>query len=40
VLTEETGLVVGLVIEGANRHDCKLVQATLESVPPSIEAKH
>jgi transposase len=38
-LTEAAGIPVGLVVEGANRHDCKLMRATLESVPPSIEAK-
>jgi transposase len=38
-LTEATGIPVGIVIEGANRHDMKLVQATLESVPPSLEAR-
>lgn len=39
LLTEATGIPVGLVVEGANRHDMKLVQATLESVPPSIQAR-
>ena len=24
---------IGLAIDGANRHDCKLVEATLESIP-------
>jgi len=38
-LTEAAGIAVGLVIEGANRHDCKLMRATLESVPASIEAR-
>jgi len=30
---------VGVVVAGANRPDMKLVQATLESVPPSLEAR-
>jgi len=38
-LTEAQGVVVGLAIEGANRHDMKLVRETLDSVPPMIEAK-
>jgi transposase len=32
LLTEGHGVPVGLVVEGANRHDMKLVQATLESI--------
>lgn len=32
LLTEGQGVPVGLVVEGANRHDMKLVQATLESI--------
>jgi transposase len=39
LLTEAAGIPVGLVVEGANRHDCKLMRATLESVPLSIEQK-
>jgi len=39
VLTEAQGVVVGLAVDGANRHDMKLVRETLESVPPMIEAK-
>jgi len=39
LLTEAAGIPVGLVVEGANRHDCKLMRATLESVPLSIEEK-
>jgi hypothetical protein len=31
--------VVGLVVEGANRPDMKLVRDTLESVPPIIAAR-
>jgi hypothetical protein len=31
-LTEAAGIVVGVVIEGANRHDCKLMRGTLESI--------
>ena len=33
LLTEASGLPVGLAIDGANRHDMKLVKATLESIP-------
>ena len=33
VLTEATGLPVGVAIAGANRHDCKLVDATVQSIP-------
>jgi len=33
LLTEGSGIPVGLAIDGANRHDMKLVQATLESIP-------
>ena len=29
---------MGLVLEGANRHDVKLVESTLASVPPQAEA--
>jgi transposase len=39
LLTEASGIPVGIVIEGANRHDVKLVEATLESIPTSIEQK-
>lgn len=39
MLTEAAGLVVGITIEGANRHDMKLVQATLESVPARVEGR-
>lgn len=39
VLTEAKGIPVGLALEGANRHDMKLVQATLESVPPRVEGR-
>lgn len=38
-MTDAAGIPVGLVVEGANRHDMKLVEATLESVPASIEAR-
>jgi len=34
---------IGLAVDGANRHDCKLVQVTLESVPvqrPRPTRKH
>jgi transposase len=33
LLTEAKGVPVGLAVEGANRHDKKLVEATLESIP-------
>ena len=33
MLTEASGVPIGLAIAGANRHDCKLVEATLESIP-------
>jgi putative transposase len=32
LLTEGHGLPIGLVIEGANRHDMKLVRPTIESI--------
>ena len=33
LLVEAAGVPVGLAVEGANRHDKKLVEATLESIP-------
>jgi putative transposase len=33
VLTEASGIPIGLAIEGANRNDFKMVQATLQSIP-------
>jgi transposase len=33
VLTEAHGIPVGLVVDGANRHDMKLAQATVDSIP-------
>ena len=33
MLTEATGLPIGLVVAGANRNDFKLTRATLESIP-------
>ena len=33
LLTEAQGIPVGLALAGANRHDMKLVRATLESLP-------
>lgn len=33
LLTEANGLPVGLAVEGANRHDKKVAEATLESIP-------
>ena len=32
-MTEAAGVPVGLAVDGANRHDKKLVEATLESIP-------
>ena len=32
VLTEGGGVPIGLAVDGANRHDMKLVRATLESI--------
>lgn len=39
LLTEAAGIPVGLVVEGANHNDMKLVRQTLESVPTTIEEK-
>jgi transposase len=39
LLTEGTGIPVGLEIEGANRHDMKLVAATLANVTQVVEDK-
>jgi transposase len=33
------GLPVGIVIDGANVHDMKLLEATLRSIPPTVEAR-
>ena len=33
VLTEASGVPVGLAVDGANRHDMKLFRATVDSVP-------
>jgi putative transposase len=32
LLTEASGVPIGLAIDGANRHDSKLVKATIESI--------
>ena len=32
-MTEGSGVPLGLAIDGANRHDCKMVEATLQSIP-------
>jgi hypothetical protein len=32
LLTEGAGIPIGLAVEGANRHDMKLVRATIESI--------
>ncbi len=39
MLTEANGIPVGMVVDRANRHDMKLVTASLCSVPQSIEDK-
>ena len=33
MLTEANGIPVGLAVDGANRHDMKLAQATVDSIP-------
>jgi putative transposase len=33
VLTDGGGVPLGLAVEGANRNDCKMVEATLTSIP-------
>lgn len=33
MLVEAQGIPVGMAVDGANRHDMKLVQETLESIP-------
>ena len=33
LLTEACGVPIGVAIDGANRHDSKMVKATLESIP-------
>ena len=37
-LTEARGISVGLVLDRANRHDVKLADSTLPSLPPAAEA--
>jgi len=32
-MTEAAGIPVGLTVDGANRNDCKLAEATIDSVP-------
>ncbi|MGI4872557.1 MAG: IS5 family transposase [Janthinobacterium lividum] len=38
LLTEARGIPVGLVLEGANRHDRKLTESALASMPPAAQA--
>ena len=38
LLTEARGIPVGLVLDGANRHDMKLTKSTLASLPPAAQA--
>jgi putative transposase len=33
VLTDGGGVPIGLAVEGANRHDCNMVEATMTSIP-------
>jgi putative transposase len=33
VLTETSGIPIGVAVDGANRHDMKLVRPTLDSIP-------
>jgi transposase len=33
LLTEGGGVPIGLAVEGANRHDCKMVRETIASLP-------
>jgi hypothetical protein len=33
LLTEISGMPIGLAIDGANRHDSKMVVATIQSIP-------
>jgi len=33
LLTEGFGVPIGLTIDGANRHDCKMTKATIKSIP-------
>jgi putative transposase len=43
LLTEGKGIPIGIAVAGANRHDMKLVQATLESIAvtrPAPSAEH
>ena len=35
--TEAQGIPIGLVLDGASRHDMKLVESTLQSQPPAVE---
>ena len=42
-MTEAQGIPVGLALDGANRHDMKLVRATVDSLPvqcPSPDPEH
>ena len=38
LLTEARSIPVGLVLDGANRHDVRLLDSTLASLPPAVEA--
>ena len=39
MLTEANGVPIGLAVDGANRHDSKLVKVTLENVPVTKRPK-
>ena len=43
IVTDQNGIPIGFVMDGANRHDVKLARATLESIPidrPEVKAYH
>jgi putative transposase len=33
LLTEASGVPIGLAVDGANRHDCKMVKETMKNIP-------
>ena len=35
ILTDQKGISIGIVLDGANRHDVKLAHATLQCIPIS-----
>lgn len=36
LLVEAQGMPIGVVLDGANRHDMKLTESTLDSQPPAV----